>query len=187
MNICLQSFLMLLLSISCFAQPIPVPNALEQQCQWPPATKTVTSYRLLLIEGEGLENKVKKTEGLSKQAFSLLDRTYIRSGKAFKKYFGYKTKDVNWKKEKVLLVSTSKTYKFGSPESESKFMGIAQIDSILYIGYKNIQIGPCQGVMVPDEAYSAEFSYQLAILPKTAADSFQFIYCYEGPDCSEIP
>jgi hypothetical protein len=198
----LYSLLALLLSAPLSAQNEEIPEPIEDEslilniqssinhCHWPPATYTKIDYKLRLL-GEyyqgGAHPFMDNSQTSLKRDCAYLCNKFIHQAADFNKHFGFDTKEVDWETEKIIIVSNSLTYKFSSPDYKSETMGIVQVDSQLVIGVKNVKLGPCQGIHVEYQEYSNLNTYYYAILPKSAPEKIQSVYCYEGPDCSGIP
>ena len=156
---------------------------LEVKIQIISSQKSISFMDKLALPYDGLLDKSEEI----KPDFSNYVGKIINNKKKFKpiqKYFKYK---VDWKKEKVIIIHESSTYKYGNLESSISFMGAAiSTQKELILGFRNTFHGVCQGIAQDLTSFSYKNNVLCLVIP-TKVKSVKKHYCYFGPDCSNIP
>lgn len=171
--------------------PIELPG--RKACNWPPANSDQYNSKVIYIghtthhENSADHQRIDDDSEIDQLNIELHEGKLIESEKQFLMITG-KNSEIDWTKEKVLIISENTVYKLGKLENTTKFMGvaIAKDNSVIFTGYKNTFHGVCQGIAQLSEWFSSEESFYAVTIPRSI-DSTSNYYCYEGPECGDIP
>lgn len=192
--------LLMLTSWLCVAQEIQSVNDVsielpgKRVCNWPPPNSDQYNSKVIYIghtthyqENADDYQRIDDDSEVDLLNIELQEGKLIESEKQFFEITG-KNSEIDWTKEKVLIISENILYKLGKLENTTKFMGIAiaKDNSLIFIGYKNTFHGVCQGIAQLSEWFSSEESFYAVTIPRSI-DSTSNYYCYEGPECGDIP